>query len=192
MSNPNTSLAELFADRRARDVEKALANGAAAGNENKPSYFEQAFNYTHRMIDYSRGTRTFMNKNGQKYLRGILIIRGFDSDYIVYDTIERMDRTPWMRPGVYKAKMETSTNFPGRKQIRPVHSQRNDEGNICNFLIHPSPPPHNLWGCVAPGYESGRGLEASSAAMDTILHCLGGFGVGKQVFFRVSGVRPAN
>ncbi|NJN48057.1 MAG: hypothetical protein HC808_18040 [Candidatus Competibacteraceae bacterium] len=106
-----------------------------------------------------------INSNGQKYLRGIMIVRGIDSDYLVYDTIERMDGKVWLKPGLYQAKMELSTNNPGRRQIRPIHTQRNDKNNICNFLIHPSKPPHFLLGCVAPGYESARGIEASKEAL---------------------------
>ncbi len=160
---------------------------------NQQSYIDvvRAAAYT---IKYSRGQRTWKNKEGQKYLRGIMIIPGINVDYVAYDTIERMDGTPWLRPGLYHAAMEESVDpkNPGRRQIRPVHSQRNSEGRICNFLIHPSAPPHFLTGCVAPGYESARGLEASKESLETIFRILGGFEPGKRVHLSVSGIMPAN
>ncbi len=160
---------------------------------NQQSYIDvvKAAAYT---IHYSRGQRTWTNRHNQKYLRGTMIIRGINVNYVVYDTIERMDGTPWLRPGLYHAAMEESVdpNNPGRRQIRPVHSQRNSEGRICNFLIHPSAPPHFLTGCVAPGYESARGLEASKESLETIFLSLGSFEPGKRVHLSVSGIMPAN
>ncbi|MCP5133948.1 MAG: hypothetical protein H6976_10225 [Gammaproteobacteria bacterium] len=92
---------------------------------------------------------------------------------------------PWKSPSIREIR--------GVSEIRPVHSQRNNKGRICNFLIHASAPPHFLEGCVAPGYESARGLEASSqSSLETIFLSLGGFEAGKPVLFNVSGVMPAN
>lgn len=161
---------------------------------NQESYPNTIAKAAMNTIEYSRGVRTWTNKNNQKYLRGIMIVRGLHVDYVAYDTIERMDGTVWLRPGLYHAAMEISVDKrnPGRRQIRPVHSQRNNKGNICNFLIHPSAPPHFLEGCVAPGYESARGLEASKSSLETIFLSLGGFEAGKQVLFNISGVMPAN
>lgn len=161
---------------------------------NQKSYLEVAVNAALHTIHYSRGTRTWTNSKKQTYLRGIMVVRGMHVDYVTYDTIERMDGTVWLKPGVYNAAMEISVDKrnPGRRQIRPVHSQRNNEGRVCNFLIHPSAPPHFLEGCVAPGYESARGLEASKPSLETIFLSLGGFEAGKQVLFNVSGIMPAN
>jgi len=163
-------------------------------SENQKSYLEAAATAALRTIHYSRGVRTWTNRNKQKYLRGIIVVRGLHVDHVTYDTIERMDGTVWLRPGVYKAAMELSVDErnPGRRQIRPVHSQRNNKNRICNFLIHASAPPHFLEGCVAPGYESARGLEASRQSLETIFLSLGGFEPGKQVLFNVSGTMPAN
>lgn len=160
---------------------------------NQKSYLEVAVRAALGTIHYARGSRTVKTANGHTYLRGIMIVRGIHVDFVTYDTIERMDGTPWLRPSTYRAAMEVSVDpkNPGRHQIRPVHSQRNSEGRICNFLIHASAPPHLLTGCVAPGYESARGLEASNDALETIFRCLGGFQSGKQVFFEVSGTMPA-
>jgi len=160
---------------------------------NRQSYFD-VLDATAYAIHYSRGQRTWTNRRGQKYLRGILIMRGINVEYIVYDTVERMDGTPWLRPGLYKAAMEESVDErnPGRRQIRPSHTQRNSEGRICNFLIHASSPPHFLTGCIAPGYESAEGLAQSSEALETIFLSLGGFEPGKQVHLNISGSMPAN
>jgi hypothetical protein len=116
------------------------------------------------------------------------------SEYEWFDTIERMDRTPWLRPGIYRASMESSRDpkNPGRQQIRPVHSQRNTDNRICNFLIHASAPPHFLTGCISPGTETPQGIKDSDKAMEKLFKCLGNFQPGKQVYIRVDGVRPAN
>lgn len=161
---------------------------------NQKSYLESAVNAALHTIHYSRGTRTWTNRNQQTYLRGIMVVRGMHVDHVTYDTIERMDGTVWLKPGVYNAAMEISVDQrnPGRRQIRPVHSQRNNQDRICNFLIHASAPPHFLEGCVAPGYESARGLEASPSSLETLFLALGGFEAGKPVLFNVSGVMPAN
>lgn len=156
------------------------------------SYLESAVKFALGTIYYSRGARTWTNSKNQKYLRGVMVVRGLHVDYVTYDTIERMDGTVWLKPGLYHAAMEISVDKrnPGRRQIRPAHSQRNDKGNICNFLIHPSAPPHFLEGCVAPGHESARGLEASKQSLETIFLSLGGFEPGKPVLFDISGVMP--
>jgi hypothetical protein len=162
-----------------------------SGNQ---SYLEAPARISASTITYWRGTKTWTNCNGQSYLHGLMVIPGMHVKELIYDTLERTgDGYVWLKPGFYPAAMETSADErnPGRRQIRPVHHQRNNKGNICNFLIHHSSPPHNLEGCIAPGYINARGLEASRQSLETIFLSLGGFEVGKKVFLRIEGEMPA-
>ena len=169
------------------------ARNNSASSEKRKSYIEHGINVVQRTIHYYRGFQKVITENKQTYLRGSMAVRDCENnEYMWFDTIERMDGAPWLRPGFYNAAMENSVDAknPGRQQIRPVHTQRNSENRICNFLIHPSAKPHFLTGCIAPGTEDVGGLLDSSDSLELIFDCLGGFQPGKQVFLRVDGAMP--
>jgi hypothetical protein len=150
------------------------------------------------VITYTRGEKIITSKDGvHTALIGGLLIGGH-----LFDAMEARGR-PWLRPGSYRCKMETSSKnvlyevmIGGKKrlekeprqQIRPlahgVMTGRASQKQAA-ILIHPASKPEDLTGCIAPGVLDGNYLRRSFFSMKALLELCGGYADGKEVILVV-------
>ncbi len=88
-----------------------------------------------------------------------------------------------------QARFPGST-FVGRRQMRPQHSQTNQEGNNAAILLHPGSQPSHFLGCIGVGEEDTKGIKNSGATLEKVYRLMGGFQNGKMVRLRVVGENP--
>jgi hypothetical protein len=152
------------------------------------------------VLTYERGDEIVEQvvANGQTAhgLRGTLTVKGQS-----FDTLERLDRRVWLRPGTYSAKMEespggmkekgTDGKWRTRRQIRPKHDFKAKDGTgPAPILIHSGNVPNDFEGCIGVGVESPSGIVESVKSMEAIFDLLGGFKAGTVVTLEVKGELP--
>ncbi len=161
---------------------------------------QQEATTTAPVITYTRGEQIIKSPDGvHTALIGSLLIGGH-----LFDAMEARGR-PWLRPGRYRCKMETSSKnvkytlkidgkrhleTEPRRQIRPlahgVMTGRASQKEAA-ILIHPAAQPKDLTGCIAPGFLdlNGNRLRDSVICMMVLLDLCGGYADGKEVMLLV-------
>jgi hypothetical protein len=165
------------------------------------------------LILYKRGSEIVEEgPKGAWAIRGTITVCGHS-----FDTIERAGGFVALKPGTYPAKMERSPGhgvvlgkdgkvvkdvakkdidakagqkWLGRRQLRPSHTQKNDQGAHAAILIHPGGVPSDFVGCIGLGVKSTKGLTKGQDSFETFWKLLGGFKEGKIVQLTVEGDNP--
>ncbi len=92
--------------------------------------------------------------------------------------------------GKDKLKDHKGASFLGRRQMRPQHSQTNNEGKHAAILIHPGAVPSDFKGCIGVGDRAPHGIRNSQERLDKVFELLGGFKEGRAVRLEVMGHNP--